>query len=78
MMDGEEKMTEEGRKVAAEAARLEPWCPRAPHLGILNALDEARFRITHAQDPTECLGAAQALATRLEGMRGLSPKLLRP
>ncbi len=69
---------QEGRKVAAEAARLEPWDPRAPHLGILNALDEARFRITHGQDATECLTAAQGLATRLEGMRGISPKLLRP
>jgi serine/threonine-protein kinase len=66
----------EGRMVALRSEPLEPWHPSGPHLAVINTLDEARYLLTHSQDSAEVLGIAEAILLRLEGMAGLSPKLL--
>lgn len=68
----------EGRRAGRKAGSLEPWNPRGIHGAALNALDEARYRLSHGTDAKEALDAAEELLGRLQDMRGIHPRLVRP
>jgi serine/threonine-protein kinase len=68
---------QEGRRAALASEKGEPWHPSGPHLAALNALDEASHLVNRGLDPSEPLGAADALVTRLRVMPGLPPTYLR-
>lgn len=68
----------EGRRAGLEAAGLEPWNTQGLHVAALNAVDEARYRLVHGSDPSEALTAGQASLERLQGVKGLHPRLVTP